>query len=46
MSVAIGTTASIGETLHAALLIALEDLVAALAGNAELPAKLAHGLAG
>src|SRR5436309_7884823 len=44
VSIAIRTTATIGETLHTALLVAVEDLVAGLAGNAELAAQLRHRL--
>jgi hypothetical protein len=39
VNIAIRTTAAIGETLHTALLVAVEDLVAGLAGNAELAAQ-------
>jgi hypothetical protein len=37
---AIGTPASVGELLNTAFLIAIEDLVAGLAGYPEVPAKL------
>jgi hypothetical protein len=40
-----GPPASVGESLNAGFLIAIEDLVASLAGNAELPAKFRHRLA-
>ena len=46
MGVAEGTAAPIGEPLNSALLVAIEDLVAGLAGNPELPAEFAHCLAG
>ena len=46
VGIAIGTAASVGESLHAAFLIAIEDLVAGLAGDPELPAQFRHGLAG
>ena len=46
MSVAIGTAVPVGEPLHTALLIAIDDPVAGLAGNPELPAQIRHGLAG
>jgi hypothetical protein len=45
MGIAIGPAASVGQPLNAALLIAIEDLVAGLARNAELPAKFGHRLA-
>ena len=43
--IAIGTAASVRQPLNAALLIAIKDLVAGLAGNAELSAKFGHRLA-
>src|SRR6266581_2699439 len=46
ISVAIGTAAAIGESLHAALLIAIEYLVAGFAGDAKLPTEFRHWLAG
>ena len=45
VGVTIGTTAAIGESLHPALLIAIEDLVAGLARNSELPAQIRHRFA-
>src|ERR1700721_1290591 len=45
VSVAIGTPASVGQPLHPAFLITIEDLVAGLARNAELPAQIRHRLA-
>src|ERR1700731_1538041 len=44
VSVAIGTPASVGQPLHPAFLITIEDLVAGLARNAELPAQIRHRL--
>jgi hypothetical protein len=38
--------AAIGQTLHAALLTAFEDLVTGLAGNAKLPAQIRHRFTG
>ena len=46
MGVAEGTAAPIGEPLNSALLVAIEDLVAGLAGNPELFAEFSHWLAG
>jgi len=46
VGVAIGTPASVGQPLHAAFPIAIEDLVAGSAGDAKLPAKFRHRLAG
>jgi hypothetical protein len=46
MRVAIPTPASVGESLNATFLITIEDLVAGLARNAELPAEFRHGFAG
>jgi hypothetical protein len=46
VGIAIGTPASVGEPVNAAFLIAIEDLVAGLAGDAKLPAKFRHRLAG
>jgi hypothetical protein len=46
VGVAIGTPASVSEPLHATFLIAIEDLVAGLAGDTELPAKFRRRLAG
>ena len=45
IAVAIGATASVGQTLKATMLVAVEDLVAGLAGDPELSAELGHGLA-
>lgn len=44
--VVMGTPTSVGQPLYAAFLIAIEDLVAGLAGDTELPAKFRHRLAG
>jgi hypothetical protein len=41
VGVAIRTSSSVREPLHAAFLVAIEDLAAGLAGDSELPAKLA-----
>src|SRR5262245_17468209 len=46
VGVAIGTPAAVSEPLNAAFLIASKDLVAGLAGDAKLPAKFRHRLAG
>src|SRR3984893_2807364 len=46
VGVAIRTSASVREPLHAAFLITIEDLIAGLAGDAKLPAKFRHRLAG
>ena len=46
VGVAIGAAASVRKTLESTFLITIEDLVAGLAGNAELPAKFGHWLAG
>src|SRR5215469_14764226 len=45
IGVAIGTSAPVGQPLHPTFLVAIKDLVAGLAGDAELPAQLRHGLA-
>ena len=37
VGIAIGTTASVGKPVNAAFLIAIEDLVAGLAGDAKFP---------
>src|SRR6202158_357109 len=42
MGIAIRTSASVRQPLNSALLVAIEDLVAGLAGNAELPAEFRH----
>src|SRR5215469_15657545 len=44
--VAIRTSASIGEPLNAAFLVAIENLVAGLARDPKLPTKFRHRLAG
>src|SRR5947207_7669183 len=44
VGVAIGTSAPVGETVNAAFLVAIEDLVASLAGDPELPAQFRHEL--
>src|ERR1700732_3768490 len=46
VGVAIRTSASVREPLHAAFLVTIEDLIAGLAGDAKLPAKFRHRLAG
>src|ERR1700675_3865152 len=46
VSVAIRTSASVREPLHATFLITIEDLIAGLAGDAKLPAKFRHPLPG
>jgi hypothetical protein len=45
IGVAIGPTTSIGQTLNIALLIAIKDLIASLARDPELAAKLGQRLA-
>src|SRR6202040_2319007 len=45
MSIAIGTAASVRQPLNTAFLVAIEDLIAGFARNAELPAQLGHRLA-
>src|SRR6202158_5736076 len=45
VGVAIRTSASVREPLHAAFLITLENLIAGLAGDAKLPAKFRHRFA-
>src|ERR1700724_4738033 len=44
MRVAVGASASVGQPLHPTLLVAIEDLVAGLTGDAKLPAKICHRL--
>ncbi len=46
MGIAKGTAAPVRQSLHAALLVAIEDLVTGFAGNAELSAEVRHWLAG
>ena len=46
VGVAKGTPASIGQSLHPAFLVAVEDFVAGLAGDTKLPAKISHRLTG
>src|SRR4029077_1092361 len=46
VGIAIGTAAPVGQSLSAALLIAIENLVACLARDSKLPAQFRHGLAG
>ena len=46
VSVVMGPSASVCEALNAAFLITVEDLVPGLAGDAELPARFRHRLAG
>lgn len=45
IGVAVGPAAAIGQTLQAAILVAIEDLVAGLARDTELPAERRHLLA-
>jgi hypothetical protein len=42
----IASAASVCQPLHAAFLLAIEDLVAGLAGDSKLPAEIRHLLAG
>jgi len=44
--IVMGAPALIRQPLHPALLVTIEDLVARLAGDPELPAKIRHWLAG
>jgi len=46
MCVEITPPAPVGQSLHPALLVTVEDLVAGLAGDSELPAKVGYRLAG
>src|ERR1700678_4342474 len=46
IGIAIGTTASVGQSFDPAILGAIKDLVAGLAGDAELAAKFRQCLAG
>src|ERR1700676_5406584 len=46
VGVAIRTSSSVREPLHAAFLITIKNLIAGLAGDANLPAKFRHRLAG
>ena len=46
VGIAKGTSAPIGQSLHPAFLVAIEDLVAGFAGDSELPAQFRHWLAG
>jgi len=46
VGVAIGTPASIGQSVHPTFLIAIEDFIAGLTGDTKLPAKISHRLAG
>src|ERR1700739_2938104 len=46
VGIAIRTPASVREPLNTAFLVTIEDLVARLTGNAKLPAKFRHRLAG
>jgi hypothetical protein len=41
-----GTSAPVGQAFNPAFLVAIEDLVAGLARDSELPAQFRHGLAG
>src|SRR6202451_4472141 len=44
IGIAIGTTASVGQSFDPAILVAIKDLVAGLAGDAELPGKFRQWL--
>src|ERR1700730_12335436 len=44
VGIPIGTSAPVREPLNAAFLVAIEDLIAGLAGDRELPAELRHQL--
>src|SRR5713101_88042 len=46
MSIPIGAPAPVGQPLNPTFLVAIEDLVAGLTGDPELPAKFRHRLAG
>src|ERR1700745_4349821 len=46
VGVAIRAATAVGQALHAALLVTIEDLVAGLARDAKLSAQLSHRLAG
>jgi hypothetical protein len=46
IGIAIGTTASVGQSFDPAILVSIKDLVAGLAGDSELPAKFRQWLAG
>jgi hypothetical protein len=46
VGIAIGTAASVRQSLNSAFLVAIEDLVAGLAGDSELPTEFGHWLAG
>jgi hypothetical protein len=46
VGIATGTAAPVGQPLNSAFLVAVEDLVAGLAGDSELPAKFRQWLAG
>jgi hypothetical protein len=46
VGVTIRTPASIGQSLHPAFLVAVEDFGAGLAGDPKLPTKISHRLAG
>jgi hypothetical protein len=46
LCVAVRTPASVCKPLNAAFLVTIDDLVAGLAGDAELPAQFRHRLAG
>src|SRR6266849_2019061 len=46
MGIPTGTAASVGQPLNSAFLVAIEDLVAGLTGDSELPAEFRHRLAG
>src|ERR1700733_13461968 len=44
IGIAIGTTASVGQAFDPAILVAIKNLVAGLAGDSELPAKFGQWL--
>src|ERR1700723_2769944 len=46
IGIAIGTTASVGQSFDPAILVAIKNLVAGLAGDSELPAKFGQWLPG
>ena len=46
IGISIGAPAPIGQPFDSAILVTIEDLVAGLAGDPELPAKFRHGFAG
>jgi len=46
MSIAVGASTSVRQSLDAARLVAIENLVTGLTRNSKLPAKFRHRLAG